>query len=76
MPQKKAEISLSKSEIKQLAKELFELRFNDWVDNNIDNTDAYAFEKSFSLMMQTCIHEIMQLSSGPIPKDKNLKKNS
>ena len=75
MAQKKAAINLSGEEIKQLGKELFELRFNHWVDDNINNPDPYEFEKSFDEMMKSCIHEIMKLSSGPTPKDKNVKKN-
>lgn len=75
MARKKAAIILSIEEVKQLGKELFELRFNHWVDNNIENSDPYEFEKSFDEMMKSCIHEIMKLSSGPTPKDKNLKKN-
>jgi hypothetical protein len=27
-------------------------------------------------MMKACIHELMQLSAGPEPKDKNLKKTT
>lgn len=75
MAQKKAAINLSSEEVKQLGKELFELRFNHWVDKNMDNPDPYEFEKSFDEMMKSCIHEIMKISSGPTPRDKNLKKN-
>ena len=75
MARKKAAINLSGKEVKQLGKELFELRFNHWVDNSMDNPDPYEFEKSFDEMMKSCIHEIMKISSGPTPRDKNLKKN-
>lgn len=74
MARKKAAINLSSEEVKQLGRELFELRFNHWVDNNMENADPYEFERSFDEMMKSCIHEIMKLSSGPTPKDKNLKK--
>ncbi len=76
MARKKAAITLSNGEIKDIGKELFGLRFGDWVDKNIDNPDPYTFEKTFDEMIKSCIQEIMQLSIGPTPSDKNLKKNS
>jgi hypothetical protein len=76
MAQKKAPITLTKEEVKQLSKDLFDFRFSEWVDKNWDNPDAYEYEKTFDIMMKACLHEIMQLTTGPTPKDKNLKKNS
>lgn len=75
MARKKSKIQLSKEEVKQVSKELFAFRFSDWVDKNWDNPDPFEFEKSFDTMIKACIHELMQISTGPAPKDKNLKKN-
>jgi len=75
MPRKQIPVNLTKEEVKQISKELFDLRFSEWVDKNWDNTDAYEYERSFDLMIKECLHELMQLSAGPTPKDKNLKKN-
>jgi len=36
--------------------------------------DSYDYERSFDAMMKARIHELMQLSAGPEPKDENLKK--
>ena len=76
MPKTKSEIRFSKEEVKQISKEIFDLRFTDWLDTYWESGDPYEFEKSFDTMMKACIHELMQLSAGPEPKDKNLKKNS
>jgi hypothetical protein len=75
MPRNKGTTSLSKEEVKQISKELFDLRFSEWVDNNWGNPDAYEYEKTFDTMIKGCLQEIMQLAAGPTPKDKNLKKN-
>lgn len=76
MPKTKNEIRFSKEEVKQISKEIFDLRFTDWLDTYWESANPYEFEKSFDTMMKACIHELMQLSAGPPPKDKNLKKNS
>jgi hypothetical protein len=75
MPRKKSSVNLTKEEVKQISKELFELRFSAWVDKNWENPDAYEYEKSFDLMIKECLNELMQLAAGPTPQDKNLKKN-
>jgi hypothetical protein len=75
MPRRKSDISLSKEEVKQVSKDLFDLRFSEWVDKNWENPDAYEYERTFDTMIKACLQEIMQLSTGPTPKDKNLKKN-
>lgn len=76
MTRGKSPIRLSKEEVKQTSKELFDLYFSKWLDTHWETPDPYEFEKSFDTMMKACIHELMQLSTGPEPKDKNLKKNS
>lgn len=75
MPKTKSEIRFSKEEVKQISKEIFDLRFTEWLDTHWESVNPYEFEKSFDTMMKGCIHELMQLSAGPPPKDKNLKKN-
>lgn len=75
MSRKKSTVSLSKEEVKQVSKELFDLRFSAWLDKNWGNPDAYEYEKSFDQMIKECLQELMQLAAGPTPKDKNLKKN-
>lgn len=76
MRRKQIPVSLTKEEVKQISKELFELRFSEWVEKNWENADAYEYERSFDLMMKECLHELMQLAAGPTPQDKNLKKTN
>lgn len=75
MARPQAPISLTKEEVKQAGKEVFELRFEEWIEKHWQNPDSYEYEKTFDLMLKACMQELMQLTSGPVPKDKNLKKN-
>lgn len=75
MAKPKSAVRFSKEEVKQISKEIFDLRFSQWLDAHWESGDPYDYEKSFDTMMKACIHELMQLSAGPEPKDKNLKKN-
>lgn len=37
---------------------------------------GYDYEATYADMMQKIEHEVLQLSVGAVPRDKNVKKNS
>lgn len=66
---------------KEEKKELMLDRMSFYLDKFLDSTEGKElkgmdYEEKFIAIMRMAEQEIFQLSYGPIPKGKNLKKNS
>ena len=57
---------------KQKATEILLTKLDDW--EKMDKPDGYSYEKSFLEVMQGLQKELLQLSIGDLPQDRNVKK--
>ena len=60
---------------KSEATAIFEKHFAQWESNPKRMENGYQYESTYAAMMEKVEQEVLQLSVGDIPKDKNLKKN-
>jgi hypothetical protein len=63
-------------DFKQQATAIFEKYLSEWESNPHRMENGYQYESTYAEMMQKVEQEVLQLSVGVVPKDKNLKKNS
>ena len=59
---------------KQKATEILLKKIDEW--NDKPKNDGYEYEKNFIEVMQGLNEELLQLSIGELPKDRNKKKAS
>ncbi|QTE23315.1 hypothetical protein [Polaribacter cellanae] len=62
-------------DFKQQATSLFEKYLSEWESNPKRMESGYDYESTYAEMMHKLEQEVLQLSVGEIPKDKNVKKN-
>jgi len=55
---------------------IFEKHFEQWESNPKRMENVYQYESTYACMMEKVEQEVLQLSVGKVPKNKNLKKNS
>jgi len=55
---------------------IFERHFTQWESDPKRMENGYQYESTSASMMEKVEQEVLQLSVGKVPKDKNLKKNS
>jgi len=60
---------------KQQATAIFEKYLTEWESNPQRMKSGYDYESTYADMMQKVEQEVLQLSVGEVPKDKNVKKN-
>ena len=63
-------------DFKQQATAIFEKYLAEWESNPKRMESGYNYESTYAEMMQKVEKEVLALSVGEVPKDKNLKKNS
>ena len=63
-------------DFKQRATAILEKHLSEWESNPKRMQSGYDYEATYAAMMEKVEQEILQLSVGEVPKDKNLKKNS
>lgn len=63
-------------ETKQSALKIFEKYYLEWEANESRMNDGYSYESTFVEMMQKVQMEVLQASTGKVPKSKNEKKKS
>ena len=63
-------------DFKQQASELLSKYLTEWEQDPIRNQSGYDYEMSYATMLQKFEKELLELSTGKIPKSKNTKKNS
>jgi hypothetical protein len=56
--------------------EQIKVEIESWYKSQVDQTDSYEYERSFSEMMQKLGQKILQESVGEVPKSRNGKKRS
>lgn len=59
---------------KQKAFEILSKKIDEW--NEKPKNDGYEYEKNFIEVMNSLQAELLQLSVGELPKDRNIKKKS
>lgn len=62
-------------DFKQQATAILEKYLTEWESNPGRMKSGYDYESTYADMMQKVEQEILQLSVGEVPKDKNFKKN-
>lgn len=62
-------------DFKQQASAILEKYLSEWESNPDRMKSGYDYEATYAAMMQKVEQEVLQLSVGEIPKDKNIKKN-
>lgn len=55
---------------------IFEKHFAQWESDPTRMENGYQYEATYAAMMEKIEQEVLQISVGQPPKDKNLKKNS
>ncbi|UZO81402.1 hypothetical protein NBT05_07170 [Aquimarina sp. ERC-38] len=55
---------------------IFEKHFTEWESDPKRMENGYQYEFTYAFMMEKIEQEVLQLSVGAIPNDKNLKKTS
>jgi hypothetical protein len=63
-------------DFKQQASALLEKYIAEWEQDPIRNESGYHYELSYATMLHKFEKDLLQLSTGKIPKSKNSKKNS
>ena len=63
-------------ETKGSALKIFEKYYSQWEANESRMTNGYSYESTFVEMMRKVEMEVLQLSTGKVPKGKNEKKKS
>ena len=61
---------------KAAALAIFEKYFTQWENDPTRMENGYQYESTYAQMMEKVEHEILQISVGEVPKDKNFKKKS
>uniref|UniRef100_UPI004048B530 hypothetical protein n=1 Tax=Mariniflexile sp. TaxID=1979402 RepID=UPI004048B530 len=61
---------------KSQALAIFEKHFEQWESNPKRMENGYQYESTYAAMMEKVEQEVLQVSVGGAPKNKNLKKNS
>lgn len=54
----------------------FEKHYSEWEANEIRMNNGYSYESTFVEMMRKVSTEVLQVSTGKVPKGKNAKKKS
>ena len=62
-------------DFKQQATAIFEKYITEWESSPQRMESGYDYESTYAEMMQKVEKEVLQLSVGEVPKDKNVKKN-
>ena len=62
-------------DFKQQATAIFEKYLSEWESNPNRMQSGYDYESTYAEMMQKIEKEVLQLSVGEVPNDKNVKKN-
>lgn len=63
-------------ETKSEALKIFEKYYSQWESNENRMTNGYNYESTFVEMMRKVGAEVLQVSTGEVPKGKNGKKKS
>ena len=63
-------------DFKQQASVLLEKYLTEWENDPIRMESGYHYELSYATMLHKFEKELLALSTGKVPKSKNLKKNS
>ena len=63
-------------DFKEQATAIFEKHLSEWESNPKRMENGYQYEATYAAMMEKVEQEVLQLSVGTTPKNKNLKKNS
>jgi len=63
-------------ETKATALKVFEKYYSEWEANKSRMNNGYAYESTFVEMMRKVETEVLQVSTGHVPKGKNGKKKS
>lgn len=63
-------------ETKEAALKIFEKYYAQWEANESRMNNGYTYESTFVEMMRKVEEEVLQASTGPVPKGKNEKKKS
>ena len=63
-------------DFKQQASVLLEKYLTEWENDPIRMESGYHYELSYANMLHRFEKELLALSTGKVPKSKNLKKNS
>lgn len=63
-------------ETKAAALKVFEKYYSEWESNEIRMNNGYSYESTFVEMMRKVAEEVLQVSTGHVPKSKNRKKKS
>jgi len=62
-------------DFKQQATAIFEKYLSEWESNPNRMQSGYDYESTYAEMLQKIEKEVLQLSVGEVPNDKNVKKN-
>lgn len=63
-------------DFKQQATAILEKYLSEWESNPKRLESGYNYESTYAEIMEKVEKEVLQLSVGKIPRDKNFKKNS
>jgi hypothetical protein len=63
-------------ETKQAALKIFEKYYSEWESDKSRMNNGYSYESTFVQMIRQVAMEVLQVSTGKIPKGKNGKKKS
>ena len=63
-------------DFKQRATAIFEKYLSEWEADPRRMESGHDYEATYAAMMEKVEREILQLSVGEVPRDKNAKKNS
>ena len=58
------------------ATSIFKKHYKEWENNPLRMESGYDYEKTYAEMMQKVEREVLQISVGKIPVNKNSKKKS
>ncbi|RZW39468.1 MAG: hypothetical protein EX263_13580 [Flavobacteriaceae bacterium] len=62
-------------DFKAQATAIFEKYLSEWESNPKRMENGYQYESTYAEVMKKVEQEVLQLSVGEVPKDKNSKKN-
>lgn len=63
-------------ETKEAALKVFEKYYSEWEANESRMNNGYSYESTFVEMMRKVETEVLQISTGKVPRGKNGKKKS
>ena len=61
---------------KEVALNIFEKYYMEWESDKSRMNNGYSYESTFVEMMKKVAMEVLQASTGKVPKGKNAKKKS